>query len=173
MQIKCYLHEKAKYNLNDTVRNYIREASIFYRNPNEIVNLNYQEIKDQCDDFSGDEGCGEIFSFDFPLSDEHFLELKLYYNRKTFFGDAIFIHGEGLDYSDFIKITKEENLKYDMYVYNDVDDEGLFVFENGVVSRFRVINEKNVIYQIECDFSLYPDFSNGIKKIINEKMRLI
>lgn len=171
MQIKEFLNQNGR--LKQLVEKYIQGGSLFTSDHSSEVDLGYLTIKSQCDDSSGEPGFSEIFSFDFALQDCGTVELKLYYNKNDFFGDAICLHEDRLTADEFLNILKNQSITYETYINTDVEDEGVIYLANGVMARFKIINNTKIVYQVECNFSLYPEFANGMKKTLRERMKLI
>ncbi|MFA1238923.1 hypothetical protein ACLPHD_11590 [Serratia odorifera] len=170
MQIKDYLKQNGS--LNQLVEKYVRDGYLFTTDNREI-DLAYATVKGQCDDSSGEAGYSEIFSFDASLTDYGALEVKLYFNNRVFFADALRLYEGRLTAEAFIATLDVQGADYKTYLHTDIDDEGVILLDNGVMARFNIIDEVKIVYQIECNFALYPEFADGIKKTIAEKMKLI
>lgn len=161
-------------NFNQLLYQYIVEGSYF------TDKIKYTKLKDLADDNSGEEGKSEIFSFeilDLQGADIIEYELKVYFDSKKYYLDAIYFYGEKPKLSSIISfLEKKKQTIVETYLSIRTNDEGVVLFSNGGLARFNLDLETKIssIYQFEGSFSgifakeLMKDRISAIEKVMKK-----
>ncbi|MFB9126578.1 hypothetical protein E2553_09130 [Paraburkholderia dipogonis] len=135
------------------LREYIYSGVLLPAEKRNLVNCSYSEIGQECDNDSGAAGEDEIFSFFLRKTwsgCRYDIELKFYFRRCVWIADSVYFFGKKLRLGMFFKLIDNVWLAgARAFIYGSPGDEGVVIFQNGVILRFQILDGFPYVYQIE------------------------